>query len=202
MLINNKFILASTSKSRYNILKNNKLFFFIRRPLCDEKKLKRDLILKKTTIRNISLALAQLKSKSVSQKNPRILVVGSDTTIDFDGALLNKATNLKDAKKKILTMSGKAHTIYSSASVYFESKEVWNTTQKTTVQIRKLSEFEVDKYLLMVGKGILSSVGCYHIEAEGPNIIEEIKGDFFNVMGFPLFPFLNFLKKNKTEKKL
>ena len=44
---------------------------------------------------------------------------------------------------------------------------------------------------------ILNSAGCYQIEALGPNIIENIKGDFFNVMGFPLFPFLFFLKNYK-----
>ena len=48
---------------------------------------------------------------------------------------------------------------------------------------------------------ILNSVGCYQLEKLGPNIIENIKGDFFNVMGFPLFPFLTFLKKHKTTNK-
>ena len=53
----------------------------------------------------------------------------------------------------------------------------------------------------MCNKSILGSVGCYQIEENGPLIIEKIKGDFFNVMGFPLFPFLTFLKKYKTDKK-
>ena len=50
------------------------------------------------------------------------------------------------------------------------------------------------KAIKKAGNKILSSVGCYLIEKEGPRIIESIKGDFFNVMGFPLFPFLLFLK--------
>ena len=48
-------------------------------------------------------------------------------------------------------------------------------------------------------KNILGAVGCYQIENDGPKIIEKIDGDFFNVMGFPLFPFLFFLKKFKTN---
>ena len=43
------------------------------------------------------------------------------------------------------------------------------------------------------GKNILSSVGCYQVEKLGPQIIKSINGDFFNVLGFPLFPFLTFL---------
>ena len=97
-------------------------------------------------------------------------------------------------------MAGKKHSIYSSASVFYNKKEVWNKTQKTTVKIRKLTEKEINLYLSSVGKKILSSVGCYHIEVGGANIIENIKGDFFNVMGFPLFPFLKFLKKINIKK--
>ena len=67
--------------------------------------------------------------------------------------------------------------------------------------MRRLSDNEIDFYLLKTGKKILSSVGCYQLEELGPNIIEDIKGDFFNVMGFPLFPFLIFLKKHKKEKR-
>ena len=52
-----------------------------------------------------------------------------------------------------------------------------------------------------MGIKILNSVGCYQIEAGGANIIEGIKGDYFNVMGFPLFPFLNFLKKINIKKQ-
>ena len=96
-------------------------------------------------------------------------------------------------------MAGKKHSIYSSASVFYNKKEIWNTTQKTTVKIRKLTNEEINIYLSNTGKKILSSVGCYQIEMGGVNIIEGIKGDYFNVMGFPLFPFLNFLKKMNIE---
>ena len=80
-------------------------------------------------------------------------------------------------------------------SVYYNEKEIWSATEKTFVKIRALKNEEIDLYLKKSGKKILFSVGCYQIEAYGPNIIEKIEGDFFNVMGFPLFPFLNFLKK-------
>ena len=118
------------------------------------------------------------------------IVVGSDTVIFINKKILNKAKNLGEAKNKIRLMAGKKHSIYSSASVFYNKKEVWNKTQKTTVKIRKLTEKEINTYLTITGKKILSSVGCYQIEAGGANIIENIRGDYFNVMGFPLFPFL------------
>lgn len=200
MLFNNSFILASSSSSRYKILKNNKLVFSKKKPLCDEGALKKRLIQNQEKPRKISLELARLKSKSISVKNKNKLVVGCDTIIFFNGFFLSKAKNLKEAKRKIMKISGQEHHVYSSASVYYNMREVWKSSLKTKIKIRKLAEKEIDEYLLKAGKHILSSVGCYQVELLGPNIIEEIKGDFFNVMGFPLFPFLNFLKKFNGDK--
>jgi septum formation protein len=201
MFFNKPFILASSSQSRFRILKNNKLNFTRMKPICNELHLKKKLIKNKTKTKHISLELARSKSKSISIKKQNNLVVGSDTIIDFEGIILNKAKNLKDAKNKIMKMSGKTHTIYSSASIFLNSKEIWNATQKTIIKIRQISEKDIDNYLFLNRKDILNSVGCYQIEQLGPYIVEEIKGDFFNVMGFPLFPFLKFIKckRNKND---
>ena len=200
MFFNNKFVLASSSSSRYKMLKQNNLSFVRANPLCDEEGLKKNMIKVKKNPQKISLELARLKSQSISKIKKNTLVVGSDTIINLNGKILNKATNIKDAKKKILLMSGKTHEIHSSASVYYNNKEVWNSSQKTQIKIRKLNKKEINQYLSITGNHILSSVGCYQLENLGPNIIENIKGDFFNVMGFPLFPFLKFLKKYKIKK--
>ena len=90
-------------------------------------------------------------------------------------------------------MSGKKHNIISAVSVYKNKTKIWEHTETTIVEIRRLTKKEIRKYLEVCGKEVLSSVGCYQIEKNGPTIIKKIYGDFFNVMGFPLFPFLNFL---------
>ena len=200
MVFNTKFVLASTSKSRYFILKNTGVAFSKHTPYCDANKLKKKLLIKNTSPKKTSLELARLKALSVSKIMKNKIVVGSDTVIFINKKILNKAKNLREAKNKIRLMAGKKHSIYSSASVFYNKKEVWNKTQKTTVKIRKLTEKEINIYLTITGKKILSSVGCYQIEAGGANIIENIRGDYFNVMGFPLFPFLKFLKKTNIKK--
>ena len=200
MFFNKGFILASSSQSRYKILKNNKLFFKQMNPSCNESFFKKKLIKNMVVPSKISLELARIKSKSISIKKPKDLVVGCDTIVSVGGVVLSKAKNLKDAKKKIMNFSGKTHYIYSSASVFLNKKEIWRSTEKSTIKIRRLTEKEVDEYLLKTKKKILTSVGCYQVESLGPNIIEGIKGDFFNVMGFPLFPFLIFLKNYMVKK--
>ena len=200
MLFNNKIILASKSKSRSLILKNNKINFIKISPKANEESLKKKLIKKNLTPKATSLFLAKEKAKSISEIKPKMLVVGSDTVIEFNNKIVNKAKTIKEAKNKLKKLSGKRHKIYSSAAVYYKKKLIWKQTQQTTVRIRKISEREINKYLKQTNKNILLSVGCFQIEKDGPNIIEDIKGDFFNVMGFPLFPFLLFLKKFNIKK--
>jgi septum formation protein len=170
------------------------------KPICNEHIIKKKLLKKNYPPKLISLELARKKARSIGLKKINKLVVGSDTVISIRGHLLDKASNIKEARKTLLTMSNNEHSIYSSASAYYNKKEIWNSTQKTTVKIRKITQKEADLYLKNIGKKILNSVGCYRLEKEGPNIIENINGDFFNVMGFPLFPFLVFLKKFNIKK--
>ena len=198
MFINKKFILASSSKSRFKILKQNKLSFKQIKPRCDEEKIKQQLLKNKKSPISIVKKLAREKTVSVSINNPKEVTVGCDTIILLNKKMIQKAKNLNEAENKILKMSGKKHKIISAVSVYKNKTRVWEHVETTTIEVRKLTIKEIRKYLSFCGRGVLSSVGCYQIEKNGPTIIKNINGDFFNVMGFPLFPFLNFLKNNKN----
>ena len=186
------FLLASKSSSRYRLLKNAGLVFQTAIPNCDEDRIKAQLLKSKISIKNLAKHLAREKAMSVSNKTNN-LVVGADTIIIFQNTLINKAKNLSQAKSKLKKLSGKKHKIISAVSVCHKEKQIWSAQQESTITLRKLSTDQIDYYLKKTGKEILSSVGCYQAEKLGPQIIKSIKGDFFNVLGFPLFPFLSFL---------
>ena len=195
MLLNKKFILASNSASRKMLLKNAGLNFLSIKPLCDEDYIKGQLLKKNTKKTNLPKLLAKAKALSVSKDNTKHLVVGSDTIILFNNKIINKAKTMEDAKKKLQKLSGKKHQIISGASVCFNNKQIWSYQQTSTIHMNTLNQKQINTYLKKTGKNILSSVGCYQVEKIGPQIIKSIKGDFFNVLGFPLFPFLTFLSK-------
>ncbi len=104
---------------------------------------------------------------------------------------------MRKLKKKIKSLSGKTHLIVSGLTICLNGSKIWENYEKTYVKIRKLNNSEINTYLKKTGKQILSSVGCYQIESLGPNIIESIKGDYFNVMGLPLFNLLDYLYSKK-----
>ena len=195
MFLNKPFILASNSTSRRRLLKDAGLSFTTTSPLCDEEKIKKSLIKKSNNIKNFPKLLAKEKALSVSIKKPNQLVVGSDTVVIFKNKIINKAKTLEEAKKKLQKLSGNKHQIISGASVFYKNKQIWCSQQTSTIQIKKLNQTQINNYLETTGKNVLSSVGCYQAEKLGPQIIKSIKGDFFNVLGFPLFPFLSFLSK-------
>ena len=197
MLINKKFILASSSKSRFKILKKNNLNFKKITPNCNEEKIKKKLLYKKTKPRDVVKKLAREKAVSVSLKNPNTLTVGCDTIILFNNEMIQKAKNLIEAQKKIKKLSGKKHKIVSAIAVYKNNTRLWEHIETTVVEIRNLTHKEIKSYLQVCGKDVLTSVGCYQIEKLGPLIIKKTHGDFFNVMGLPLFPFLSFLQNKK-----
>ena len=195
MLLNKQFILASNSSSRKMLLKNAGLSFFTEKPLCDEDYIKDQLLKKNINKKKLHRLLAEAKALSVSKKNTKHLVVGSDTIILFNNKIINKAKTIREAKKKLQKLSGKKHQIISSASLCLNNKQIWSHQQTSTINMNTLNQKQIDTYLKKTGKNILSSVGCYQVERLGPQIIKSIKGDFFNVLGFPLFPFLIFLSK-------
>lgn len=193
----NKILLASTSQARKKILRNAGVNFYSKTPKVDEKKLKKIFKNKKFKTIKITKELARQKCQSI-KNNSGVIVVGCDTMIDINGVYFDKAKNLRSAKKILKKLSGKKHLIYTSLYVSKNNMKIWTHTEKTTIFIRKLREEEINYYLKKNGKKILASAGCYQAEKMGPYVFSKIKGDFYNVMGFPIIQFLNFLQKHNV----
>ena len=194
-----KIILASSSQSRKKIFKNVGLNFLSISPKIDEEKEKKIIKnnKKKISAKEITKKLCRLKCKSISNMFKDRFVVGCDTMIEHKKKNIDKAKTIQDAEKKIFLLSGSSHFIYTSVCVYKDQKKIWEHTEKTKVFIRPLTKKEVKKYIKKCGKQILNSVGCYQAEKMGPQIFSKIDGDFYNVLGFPIIPFINFLVKRK-----
>ena len=193
-----KFILASSSISRYKILKNSGFNFIKISPETDEEKIKKQITKKKKPA-SIAKKLSYEKAKSISIKKKYFYhtVIGCDTLIYIGDQIFDKAKNISEAKKKLAILSGKKHKIVSGVTIFNQGKKIYQFSETTQVKIRKLNKNKINNYLNKTGKQILSSVGCYQLEALGPVIIEDIKGDFFNVMGLPLFKLLKYVSNNK-----
>ena len=92
-------------------------------------------------------------------------------------------------------LQGKSHQLISAAVVFENEKPVWRATRQAMLHMRAMTESEIDHYLDLEGKAVLSSVGCYFLEGRGANLFTRVDGDYFTVLGFPLLDVLGYLRK-------
>jgi septum formation protein len=137
----------------------------------------------------VALALARAKAEAASREHGG-LVLGSDQTLDLDGALIDKAESLDEARARLIDLRGKGHVLHSAAALAVDGETVWSAGDSARMQVRNFSDAFLDAYLAAEGEPILSSVGCYRLEGVGAQLFERIEGDYFTVLGMPLWAVL------------
>ncbi len=93
----NKIILASKSKVRKKILEDNGINCLVKPSNIDEDLVKKSLLKEGATPDMVSKNLAELKANKISQTTNGEMVLGADSIIDFNGNIISKPTNRKEA---------------------------------------------------------------------------------------------------------
>ena len=190
-------ILASSSKTRVNYLKQHLDRILVVRHKVDEKKIKDEFI--ETNFTDLVRLLAKKKAESVMEDYSKNIIIGSDQILVCEGKLINKSENLSDAKNNLINLRGKRHTLISSLYVIKNKKFYFEETKKAEMLFKKISQKKIDEYLSQQNKEVLKSVGSYRIEDNSKyNFLKILKGDYETIIGFPL---KNFIKKFMKEKK-
>ena len=189
----NEIILASKSKVREEILKNNGIQCLVMPSSVDEEPVKKSLINEGATPEIISKNLAELKANKVSQKNFDILVLGADSVIDLNGELISKPENRIDAFNILKKLNGKKHSLISSVCISKNGSMIWNYTDKAYLTMKNFSDKELKDYLDKISDEALYAYNVYQIEGEGRKLFTEINGDENTVMGLPIINIKNYL---------
>ena len=147
--------------------------------------------------------LARNKALEIANLNYNSLVVGADTII-FDNKVFGKPKTENQAFVTLQKLSGKTHRVITGVSLLHLKKEIdINFYQSTEVTLQKLKEDEIEYYIN--NHNVLDKAGSYGIQGYFAIHIKEIKGCYFNIMGFPLSLFIhitNLFKKNCPKTKI
>ncbi len=119
----------------------------------------------------------------------------TDQVLAFEGRIISKPEDMEAARAQLLDLSGKTHTLHTSVAVANNGVTVWAQTDSATLTMRKLSPEFIGHYLAAAGEAVLSAVGAYQIESIGIQLFEKIDGDFFSILGLPLLPLLDTLRR-------
>ncbi|MFP4313077.1 MAG: Maf family protein [Alphaproteobacteria bacterium] len=191
MKMHESLILASKSASRRQMLENAGLNFTCVPAEIDERAVEKKL---QASPKKLTAELARLKALAVADKHKDALVIGSDSTVEFDGQSLSKAQNKEEAVQKLMRLSGKTHYLVSSVAVAKGRLILWETTQSARLKMRSFDEAFARRYIEKIGDAAMDCVGAYQLEALGPWLFEEIEGDYFTILGMPLINLIGYLQ--------
>lgn len=188
-------ILASASSTRKNLLANAGLIFEAEAADVDERLLEQGMPEEDRSPSAVAMHLAMAKARSVSARHPGATVIGCDQTMSLGSNLFHKAADKMAAKATLLTLRGKSHHLNSALCLVRDSEVMWSHVSVATMRMRPFSDQFLDSYLDRNGDKVLGSVGCYQLEGEGIQLFEAIDGDYFTILGLPLLPLLEELRK-------
>lgn len=190
-----ELILASQSVYRVDLLSNAGLAFTKQAANIDERSVEEPLLAAGMDAGDVAEILARAKAVEVSKNNPAAYVIGCDQTLSLEGQLLHKPDNMEEARHRLLQMSGKVHELNSSVVLAHEGEVLWSHVEIAKLKMRKLDPGFIGRYLARIGDTAFTCAGAYQIEGEGLQLFEEVKGDFFAIMGLPLLPLLSELRQ-------
>lgn len=141
------------------------------------------------------MALARGKAMDIcsSVKKPAA-IIGCDTIVYFNGKVLGKPEDSKEAFQMLSDLSGNIHEVYTGIAVInTETQEISTQYVCTEVKFSKLSEEEINNYI-ETGESF-DKAGAYGIQGAASLFVEEIKGCYYNVMGLPVNKLYYMLKE-------
>lgn len=129
---------------------------------------------------------AKEKARDVARSARNALVIGSDTVVAVDEHILGKPRDAADAARMLGMLSGRTHQVYTGVCL-IDSRDGREecAAECTDVRFRELDEALIGRYVA-TGEP-LDKAGAYAIQGLGSVLIEGITGDFFNVVGLPVY---------------
>jgi septum formation protein len=129
--------------------------------------------------------LAQTKAETVAKNLTSGLVLGADTVVVVDDNILGQPGDAENARRMLKLLSGRWHEVLTAVALLRagENRSVIGH-QQTRVRFAKMSDDEIDWYV-ETGEP-MDKAGAYAVQGRAAFFIEEIQGDYFNIVGLPV----------------
>ena len=176
-------ILASRSPQRRAILEQLGVAFRVEAPEVEE--------LTNGEPRRLVRENAMRKARAVAARGGRGAgagtaerVLGADTAVVLDGRVFGKPRDEQEAETFLRRLSGRTHEVMSGIAVREPDGAERSDVAMTRVRFRRLEPPDLAWYLA-TGEW-RERAGAYAIQGRGAALVEEIEGDYWNVVGLPV----------------
>ena len=144
----------------------------------------------------VVVRLAREKAAVVSENHPDAVVIGADTIVVLDDEILGKPASRAEAISMLKLLSDRSHTVLTGVSLQHKTTgQNILFAESTRVEFGPLKESEIQAYL-DTGSSF-DKAGGYGIQDDGGALfVKGIDGDYFNVMGLPIYRLNLMLRKH------
>jgi septum formation protein len=171
-------VLASASPRRADLLRAAGIAFEVAVADVDERQHEGEAA--ETYVRR----LAEAKAARVAAGRSGRSVLGADTTVVLDGAVLGKPRDASDAASMLAQLSGRSHLVLTGVCLVDPSGQSTSAVATTTVEFRAVSADEIQRY---VASGEpMDKAGAYAIQGGAAPFVVRIEGDYDTVVGLPV----------------
>lgn len=130
------------------------------------------------------VAHASAKAQAVRQNlAPDCLIIGADTIVVVDQRILGKPHSHAEARDFLRLLSGRSHWVYTGICLLYKGQTATGY-KRTKVTFDNLTDADIEAYITT--EEPMDKAGAYGIQGFGAQFVTDIKGCYFNVMGFPL----------------
>lgn len=112
------------------------------------------------------------------------LILAADTLVVCDGAFLGKPRDQEDAAAMLRRLAGRSHSVHSGIAAWWQGQTV-TASEATAVTFAPMSEADIAAYIA-TGEPF-GKAGGYAIQGGAARYITGICGDYFNVVGLPVY---------------
>jgi septum formation protein len=175
--------LASRSPRRLDILRKFGFQVEVVSSDFDESALSRSM-----APRQFAAAAARGKALHASSPEP---IVGADTIVVADGAILGKPADDADARRMLALLGGRSHEVITAVAL-LHNGELSETIDFSEVTFAPLSAEQIVAYV--EGGEPRDKAGAYAIQGEAGRYIIGYSGSYWNIVGFPIEAFLDLWK--------
>ena len=180
-------ILTSASPRRKEILKNANVKFKVMSSSIEE------LTLNNESPCQMVMRLAFEKGMDIASRQKSDLIISADTIVVLDDNILGKPKDDIHARKMITNLSGRNHQVMTGISlINLDNNKKIIDYVISNVKFKNLSEDDINDYIKT--KESLDKAGAYGIQGYGALLVEEIQGDYFNIVGLPISKLSDLLK--------
>lgn len=140
-----------------------------------------------TIVMRLALRKANATAELLEREGRRepSVIVGADTIVVLDGAVLGKPKDKAHAVSMLESLQGRRHKVYTGvACVRSDSREQTADYRMTSVLMKSLTRDQIERYVA-TGEP-MDKAGAYGIQGLGATIVDSIEGCYFNVVGLPL----------------